>query len=57
MQPGNEAGKYSLGTRLGSAAWEQGWGVQPGNEAGECSLLGKLRLYKCMIRGGSEYSL
>ena len=38
LEPGNEAGEWSLGTRLGSGAWERGWGVEPGNEAGEWSL-------------------
>ena len=38
MEPGNEAGEWSLGTRLESGAWERGWRVEPGNEAGEWSL-------------------
>ena len=39
MEPGNEAREWRLGTRLGSGAWERGWGVEPGNEAGEAGEL------------------
>ena len=35
MKPGNEIGEWSLGTRLGSEAWERDWGVESGNEIGE----------------------
>ena len=38
MESGNEAGEWSLGTRLESGVWERGWGVESGNEAGEWSL-------------------
>ena len=38
MEPGNVTGEWSLGTRLGSGAWECDWGVEPGNEVGEWSL-------------------
>ena len=33
VEPGNKAGQWSLGTRLGSGAWEQRWAVEPGNKA------------------------
>ena len=32
MEPGNEAGEWSLGMGLGSGAWEWAWGLEPGNE-------------------------